>query len=101
MTDKAAIELALATLDISIDELPVNAIKVAQATDVLQTRGQRLTDFFSRHGEKFAESFADQLGKRAADSITLATWLKFAGLLTGVYQIAKMLFAKMGASWPL
>lgn len=99
--DREEVREALQTLDMPIEEIPTATQDVAAAAERLRSRGQLIAEFFARHGDKFTESFADQLGKRAADSVTVATWLKFAGLLAGVYEVAKALFIKMGISWPM
>ncbi|WP_018899372.1 hypothetical protein [Rhizobium sp. 2MFCol3.1] len=100
-TGRHEIQEALRILDIPVEEMPTATKQVVEAAERLRSRGQQIAHFFARHGDRFAESFADQLGKRVADSITAATWLKFAGLLAAVYEVAKALFIKIGIPWPI
>ncbi|MCR6501787.1 hypothetical protein MUO32_22365 [Shinella sp. CPCC 101442] len=84
---------AMAVLRQPRERLIANRQAGLHAANQLRTTGQKLMDFCQRHGETFAENFASQLGKRAADSLTAGFWLKLAGGLFAVYEMAKMFFA--------
>ncbi|MBY5327648.1 hypothetical protein [Rhizobium leguminosarum] len=98
--DKKEIEEAIDTLLGPAAELSANPVMVASSAEVLKSKGEKLKEFVSRHGDKFVENFAGQMGKRTADSLTLAGWLKFGGLLLAAYEATQAFFISTGIPWP-
>jgi hypothetical protein len=99
-TDEKQIAEAIERLSGSASDLSANPRSVATSAETLKGKGERIKEFTARHGDKFVSSFADQLGKRAADSLTLAGWIKFGGLLLAVYEAAQAFFAASKIPWP-
>lgn len=95
--DKAEIQKAIEALRKPEDEIAKEPVKAVEAAAILKSRGEKLQQFFARHGDKFVESFASQLGKRAADSLAVAFWLKLAGALIAAYEAATWLLQSIGA----
>lgn len=95
--DKQQIEQAVAILRAPEDQLVQNAKQTIEVAEILKTKGEKLREFFARHGDKFVESFSSQLGKRAADSVTFALWIKLGGALIAVYEAAKWLLQAAGS----
>ncbi|WP_143062784.1 HEPN-associated N-terminal domain-containing protein [Bradyrhizobium sp. OK095] len=62
--------------------LSQNADNILQAATLFRTRGEKIRDFFTAQGKKFADGFSGQMGKRAADAI----WLGLAAALLGAYN---------------
>ncbi|MBX9823383.1 MAG: hypothetical protein K2Y27_00155 [Xanthobacteraceae bacterium] len=91
--DKKEIEQAIKELRKPEAQLMQNREGTENAAEVLKTKGEKLKDFFARHGDKFVESFAAQLGKRAADSLTFALWLKLSAALVAAYHAAVKLIS--------
>ncbi|OWV78065.1 hypothetical protein ATY75_29075 [Rhizobium sp. N122] len=98
--DKKEIEEAIDILLGPATELSANPVVVASSAEVLKSKSEHIKDFVSRHGDKFVENFAGQLGKRAADSLTLAGWLKFSGLLLAAYEATQAFVTSIGIPWP-
>jgi len=99
--DKAAIEAAIGILRRPPGELAGNLTSASEAADVLKTRGERLKEFFARHGDKFVESFATQLGKRAADSLTMVLWVALSTSLIAAAMAIRAFIQEMIPSLPL
>jgi hypothetical protein len=91
--DKKEIENAIAVLRKPESDQIAESEKTEQAAEVLKTYGERFKDFCLRHGDKFFESFASQLGTRTADSMTIAFWMGVSGGLLAAYEAAKMFLA--------
>lgn len=87
--DKKEIEKAIEVLRKPEAELARDPEGTLRAAEVLKSRGERLREFFVLHGEKFAESFSSQLGKRAADSLTVTLWIALATSLITTFQSVK------------
>lgn len=91
-TDHAAVSSALEVLkadEVSLSHKP-EAVEAAAAA--IKSTGEKIKNFLARHGDKFAESFASQMGKRVADSLTLGFWWKLSGALLAVYEAATYYF---------
>lgn len=99
-TDEDELKDALATLQQPKDALTSDALRLLSATATVRSKSELIGNFLARHGEKFAESFSDQLGKRTADSITLASWLKLSAAVYAVYKAAQSFAASIGMNVP-
>jgi hypothetical protein len=94
--DKKEIFVAIHMLRKPQEEIAKEPEKAIAAAIVLKTRGEKLKDFFEKNGDKFVENFSAQLGRRAADSLTVALWLKLAAALAAAYAAAHFLFEIIG-----
>lgn len=94
--DDEELREALAVLKRPIGVLSADVQGFVSATSKVRTKSEMVKDFLARHGETFAESFSDQLGKRVADSITIASWLKLSVALYAVYEAAQSFVASIG-----
>jgi hypothetical protein len=90
---KKAIE-ALRRPEAELSEKPEETLKAAE---VFKTRGEKIKEFFARHGDKFVENFSAQLGKRAADSLTVALWIKLSAALYAVYESTRFFLQVIGS----
>jgi hypothetical protein len=77
-----------------------NADKALEAASLLKFRADRIEKFFADQGQKFADAFSVQLGKRSADAIVLGAVFALGVALKAVYDAAHALLSALHTHLP-
>jgi hypothetical protein len=90
--DKALIKGAIEVLRQPESFLFARPLMAEEAAEKIKSRAEKLSEFFKKQGQQFADAFSTQLGKSTATAIVgLGAWQVLEGKLTAVFHAVKAL----------